>query len=199
MGWRIRRDVEDVFGQGEFWVRKDMVDDAIGFRQATVTDPWTGVSRWSPETQAKMQKVAELFIGNDAFKRLRQSDRILREGVAWAKETIIVRSLVVTAQNVLSNVAHLMVVGVPIGDVLSGARNKLSEVTEYVKNQEEIQKLKVQMAGVIHDTAQLRRFEARIDILEKANDRMSIKPLLDAGELNTVAEGLDQARLNIRK
>jgi hypothetical protein len=198
MGWRMRRDIEDAFGQGEFWVRQDMVDDAIGFRQATVTDPWTGVSRWSPETQAKMRKVAELIAGNDAFKRLRQGDRILREGVAWAKETIIVRSLVVTVQNVLSNVAHLLVVGVPISDVLSGSRNKFAEVTTYVQNREEIQKLQVQMAGVLKNPAAMRRLETRVELLEAANSKLSIQPLLEAGELNTIAEGLDEADIAIR-
>ena len=67
LGWRIKRDIEEAFGPKTFWVRKDMVDDTIGFRAATITDSWTGVSRWSPETQAKMIRAAELMAGKDAF------------------------------------------------------------------------------------------------------------------------------------
>lgn len=197
LGWRIKREIEDAFGEGEFWVRRDMVDDAIGFRAATVTDAWTGVSRWSPETQARMREVAE-FIHPDAFKYLRKADKVLREGVSWAKETIIIRSVIVSVGNVLSNVGHLLMLGIQIQDVVKGSRDKLAEITEYVKNREEIQKLQVSMASVIHDPKAMARYETRIGALEEVNRKLSIAPLLEAGEFNTVAEGLDEADVAFR-
>ncbi len=203
LGWRIKQDVAEAFGSPqEFWVRKDMVDDAIGFRAATLTDAWTGITRWSPEVQEKMMQVAELVggLGNqNAFKRIRQGERIWREGVSWAKETIIIRSIKVSLENGLSNVAQLVTWGIPIVDIVTGFRNKFAEVSELTKNREEIQNLQVKMATVIHDPKLMARYQAQIEALEEANRSMSIQPLIEAGEFSTIAEGLDEADIAYRE
>ena len=43
------------------------------------------------------------------------------------------------------------------------------------------------------------RLETRIGVLEQANRKLSIAPLLEAGEFNTIAEGLDEADVAMRE
>lgn len=54
------------FGNGEFWVRRDMLNDVFGYRKASIGDAWTGISRWSPEKQEQVRKLALGVMGNDA-------------------------------------------------------------------------------------------------------------------------------------
>lgn len=46
MGTRIKYDADEIFGQENFLpVRRDLVNDAIVYRSASITDMWTGQSR----------------------------------------------------------------------------------------------------------------------------------------------------------
>ena len=62
----------------EFWVRRDMVFDAFGYRTASVGDAWTGNSRFSDETQKVFQKVAIGVMGNQAFSRLLATEKFVQ-------------------------------------------------------------------------------------------------------------------------
>src|SRR5690606_6552524 len=95
LGWRIKAEAEEAFGADTFMVRKDMVNDAIGYRSASVTDIWTGVSRWKPEHQEKIQEALDTIIGTKAYQWLRQGENLVHDAVSFAKTTIIVRSIVV--------------------------------------------------------------------------------------------------------
>jgi hypothetical protein len=57
LGWQIKQDAAEIFGKpGYLPVRKDMINDAVGYRAAGVTDAWTGITRFSPETQKQIKK-----------------------------------------------------------------------------------------------------------------------------------------------
>lgn len=60
LGWRIKQEVAEAFGPDTFMVRRDMVDDAIGYRAASVTDFWTGTSRWSETSQERVREALTL-------------------------------------------------------------------------------------------------------------------------------------------
>jgi len=113
MGWQIKQDAAEIFGRADYMpIRKDMINDAMGYRSAGVTDPWTGVTRFSPKTQEQIQKTMTLMLGNDAFKRLSQAEKLINNGVSYAKTTVIVRSLLVGVDNIMSNVFHLKMHGI---------------------------------------------------------------------------------------
>ena len=113
MGWQIKQDAAEIFGRADYMpIRRDMINDAMGYRSAGVTDPWTGVTRFSPKAQAQIQKTMTLMLGNDAFKRLSQAERLVNNGVSYAKTTVIVRSLLVGVDNIMSNVFHLKMHGI---------------------------------------------------------------------------------------
>lgn len=199
LGWRVKAEIQETFGNGQFMVRRDMVNDFLGYRAASVTDPWSGISRWNPETQKKLQKAAEFVIGNDAFKRLRQGENLVQDLVSYAKTTIIVRSIKVAVDNLASNMLHLSLAGVPITAIMRGTRDKFSEITELTKNRQEILRLQVRLAAVIDEKAKAEPLKAQIRALEEANGRLSIAPLIEAGEFSTISESLTEADVAIRE
>lgn len=68
-----------------------------------------------------------------------------------------------------------------------------------MKNREEIQRLQVQAGAVALDPKALAPLAARIQALEEANKRLSIHPLLEAGEFSTIAESLNEDDVAIRE
>ena len=113
LGWQIKRDIAEKFGRENFFpVKREMINDALGYRAASITDAWTGTSRWDPKTQKAFRDLATVMMGRDAMKRLAQGERGLQDGVSWAKTTIVVRSLVVIRDNLFSNMLHLGMHGI---------------------------------------------------------------------------------------
>lgn len=126
-------------------------------------------------------------------------EKILGEAVSYAKQTIIVRSVVVPFGNLMSNLLHLTLRGIDPITAVKGLRAKFIETTEFVKNRETIQQLQADIAANWTDEKRRKVLAARIRALEEANAAMSIAPLVKAGEFSTIAEDLDEADLAIRE
>lgn len=41
----LKATIKEVFGDAGFMIREEMVNNAVGYREASITDPWTGISR----------------------------------------------------------------------------------------------------------------------------------------------------------
>ncbi len=120
--------IEDVFGEGRFMIRKDMINNAIGYREATVADNWTEQSRLKPEVQKAVVDLTTLILGKNAFKYTVTAEKGLQTAVSVAKNTIVIRSVIVPASNMASNVIQLMTNGVPLRSIVKGMPEKLVEI-----------------------------------------------------------------------
>jgi hypothetical protein len=65
-------------------------------------------------------------------------------------------------------VAHLMAMGIDPITVVKGMRSKFLEVTQYTKNIEQIQSLKVDLAGAFDNKVRQKNLKAQIQALEDA-------------------------------
>jgi hypothetical protein len=200
LGWRFKADVKKMFGREDFFpIRRDMVDDAIGFRKAGLTDFWTGSTRFSPGLQEGVKNFAQAFLGNRAYELVARSEKLIENVVSYDKTTMVVRSIVVTIGNSLSNMLQLSTLGIDPVTATVNMRKKLVELAGYTKNREEIQRLKTYMSASIREPAKAKRAAARIQALEDANARLSIVPLLKAGEFSTISENLTEADTALRE
>ncbi|MBV7379688.1 hypothetical protein [Maritimibacter dapengensis] len=196
--WKIipaemRNDIERVFGKNKFMVRKDMVNNALGYREASVGDPWTGISRLDPKAQKAFIDTASFFFGKDTFKYLRTAEEAWQAGISVAKNTIVIRSVIVPASNLASNFLQLTTRGIGPRQIYKGFREKLVEIDQFLKNQDRKVEIEALMAVNRNQDAMRRRLEAELDSIEESNRRMSIWPLIEAGEFSTISEGLTEA------
>jgi hypothetical protein len=171
----------------EFWVRRDMVFDAFGYRTASVGDAWTGNSRFSDETQKVFQKVALGVMGNQAFSRLLTAEKFVQGFMSDARTTIVVKSVIVPALNLISNLGQLVARGVPVKDVLRKAPAKTAEIESYVKNRlrQVDAEAELRAAKTTNETLKL---EAEIQSLKDAQRRLTIWPLIEAGEFTAISD-----------
>lgn len=190
--------VREKFGDGKFMVRKDMLNDAIGYRQASVGDAWTGTTRWSPEVLKGVQTVATAAFGADAYKRMVQAEKFIQNRVTDARVMIVVKSIVVPLTNLMANVYQLSARGVPIAQTVRSMPKKTAEINAYVKGRLR----KIELEGLLRaagsDVVAQRKHSTEIQSIEDNWKRLSIWPLIQAGEFASVSDvGLGKEDIDI--
>lgn len=193
----IPRDTQEqmlrVFGD-DVMVRKDVVNNALGYRSASVSDIFTKETDLPNDVRRAMEEAAIiLFLGDrgKAYKYLLMGERVWQGLVSTAKDWIVVRSLVVGLRNGMANQFQLLQNGVPVTKLLSAQSQKVSEVNTYLKYEKRLTQIGVELASN-RDPALRVQLEREVKSIQDAQSRMSIAPLIRAGELPAIAEGLSE-------
>jgi hypothetical protein len=193
---RMKAEAAELFGENNFIpVRKDMLNDVVGYRAASVGDSWTGVTRFNENTQNAIVNLATGFLGRDAFKKLVQAERFVEGVVGDIRKTIVVRSVIVPWGNFISNMGQLLTRGVPLHALISGVPKKLNEIQTYAKSQRDHIRYESDLLAAkgANDTRGIAQAEAKLKTIEDMQKRLSIWPLIAAGEFSSIAEDLDKA------
>lgn len=182
--------IEDVFGDDGFMVRKDMLDNAVGYRSMSIGEAWAGPSNMKPETKKAIRDFATAIRGKNAYRDLVTATKFIQAGVGVAKNIIVVTSIVVPVANAASNVQQLMTLGVGPRDIINGLKIKLVEVAQLQKMEERRVEITALKAVNASNEIQLRKLLAEEKSIDDAISRMSIAPMVKAGEFTTGSGGL---------
>lgn len=186
-----KRNITKIFGN-KFMVREDMIDDVIGHRRASIVDSYTGASRLSPATQRAVREITRKVLGEKAFVKLYRGERFLMNTVATARNWIVVRSLSVMYDNLVSNVFQLLIRGVPITSLIMDTPKLLKEIETYNNYRRTLTKLEADLQaakGSSHyNQYQINKINNDIKATREAIESQSIYPLIAAGEYNTIAD-----------
>jgi hypothetical protein len=182
--------VESFFHDGKFMVRKELVNNVVGYRNPSVGDAWTGISRWTPETRQTAVNIATAVLGKDAFSKLVKAEKVYQTFITDARVTIVVKSVVVPIANILSNVVHLMGLGLSPLAIKRGFVDKAAEVDSFLKGRLERLKLEAELraAKSQRDTGKANALQAQIQSILDANRRLSIWPLISRGEFSSISD-----------
>lgn len=179
--------IRQVFGD-EFWVRKDMLDDAIGYRSASVGDLWSGNTRWNENAQHVMKSALVGAFGINAYRYMVKGEQIIQNFMADARTLIVVKSVVVPALNFTSNIYQLISRGVPMLSIARGIPRKLGEIDSYAKSRLRWIDAEAELRAAEGDVRAERRLKNEIQSIEDGWKRLSIWPLIQAGEFSTIAD-----------
>lgn len=187
MNSETRQKAESLFGEGELWVRRDMLNDALGYRAASVGDAWSGNSRWSPETLDTFKKAMLGVFGNRAYKYVMGGENLVQNLVKEAKTLIVVKSVVVPAVNFLANLYQMIGRGVPVKNIAKSIPQKTAEINQYLKSRLRQVDAEAELRAATNPN-QIRKLKAEIQSITDSHKRMSIWPLLEAGEFSSIAD-----------
>lgn len=187
MNSETRQKAESLFGPGELWVRRDMLNDALGYRAASVGDAWSGNSRWSPETLDTFKKAMLGVFGNRAYKYVMGGENLVQNLVKEAKTLIVVKSVVVPAVNFLANLYQMVGRGVPVKNIAKSIPQKTAEINQYLKSRLRQVDAEAELRAATNPN-QIRKLKAEIQSITDSHKRMSIWPLLEAGEFSSIAD-----------
>ena len=178
--------ISSVFGD-QFMVRKDMLDDALGYRKASVRDLWTGKSNWDPRVTAVAQDMLKKVFGNDAYRYMVRAEEITQNLVTDAKVLIVVKSVVVPGVNMLANIYQLWARGVPLNQISSGIPKKAAEVDAYLRTRQRLIDAQAELAAAT-TVGEQNKLKTEIQSIEDRHRRLSIWPLIDAGEFTSISD-----------
>jgi hypothetical protein len=168
-----------------------MLEDALGYRQASIGDMFTGQSRWDPKVTREFEKLALGVFGNKAYTSMIALENGIQEVVTNAKVLIVVKSMIVPAANLMSNMFQLVNRGVPVRHILRGVPRKTAEINEFIKRRalEVDLETELRAATAKNNLVDMRVLGNRIKSLKDSYRRMSIWPLIEAGEFSAISSG----------
>lgn len=129
--------------------------------------------------------------GAKAYPTMVAIERNVQEFVSNAKTLIVVKSIIVPAANLVANMLQLVNRGVPVRHVMGGIARKTSEVNDYIKRR----KREIDIEAELHaakgknDLTNVRRLSNELRSIQDAYKRMSIWPLIEAGEFSSISNG----------
>jgi hypothetical protein len=195
--WRMsprhtKKMIEIKFGKKEFWVRRDMLNDAVGYRSASIGDMFTGESRWNPKVQKAVQDIALSIFGNEAYNNLVKLERMGQDLVMNAKFLIVVKSVIVPVGNLFANIFQMVNRGVPIRHILKGLGSKTAELNDYIRRRQQEMELQADLLAAEgrKDLTAIRKLGSRIQTIRDSYKSLSIWPLIEAGEFSAISNGV---------
>jgi hypothetical protein len=184
----MKKALEDAFG-GPVMIRKDLIANTLGYHQAGVGDIFTGNASIGEQTRLAMYGLAQTVMGPRAAQILFTAESAIKEGVATAKDWIIVRSLSVAISNAMASLNLVVANGVPMKEVFNSYREGIRDIRDYSRLNKEIIELTVKIAGA--KGAEKDRLRTIQRGKYEAVRRLAIYPLIEAGELSDLPEGLE--------
>ena len=128
------------------------------------------------------------FLGKDTYTKLVRAEQILQGVISDIRTLIVVKSVVVPAANFVSNVFQLMSRGVTPLMIARSMPTKLAEINNYVKSHLRQIDLEAELRAVGDNTLAERRIRAELRSITDSHRRLSIWPLIEAGEFSTIAD-----------
>lgn len=180
--------IRQKFGNDKFMVRKDMLNDTVGYRAASVGDLWSGNTRWSEQTRQTAQDLVTSMFGNKAYQYMVNGEKIIQNFVQDARTMIVVKSVIVPISNMLSNVYQLVGRGVPLASMVRGTPKKLAEIRSYVNTRSRMVEAEAELLAARGNSPLQRRLENEIRSIKDGHKRLSIWPLIEAGEFTAISD-----------
>ncbi|UKL14807.1 single subunit virion RNA polymerase [Stenotrophomonas phage C121] len=184
---QTRNYIEEKFGADTFMVRKDLVEDVTGYRNASIGDAWSGNTRWNQSTIDNAKKMVVGLFGSKAYQYAVNGERILQNFVQDARTVIVVKSVIVPVSNMISNVYQMIGRGIPIMDIAKGFPRKTMEINSYVKSQIRKIEAEAELLASTNPNQQL-KLRAEIKSIDDGHKRLSIWPLIEAGEFTAISD-----------
>ena len=171
---------------GRLMVDRGMFTQVVGYRQMGLRDIWSGNTAMNPKVREGVRKAVEAIVGPKAYYYALQADELIGGLVAGAKRIIIVKSVIVPVLNATSNVLHLMARGVPLRVIISGVGKKVTEIEEYTKGSKRLVEIEADLLAAQGQPWLIRSLTAEKDAINEYHRKLSIWPLLEAGEFSSI-------------
>ena len=180
-------------------IRKSEVDNIVGYNRIDIMNLYTGKSTLPSNVQQTIRDVLGAFgVNKDTLKYLKTAQDAWAGTVGYMKELILIRSVVVPVQNMVSNVIHLANWNIPLKQIRDRTRVGIAEAKKYTNNRIKLAELYVQMRDPNLSTNKRNILEAQVKHLSDALNNSPIHPLVEAGMFSNIssAAGYEQQGLD---
>lgn len=162
-------------------VRRDLIDDALGMESASVVDIYTGNNNLPKIVNDSLKMFCNIFGGERGAMRLETE---LRAITKVAKNSQVIKSVVVPVANFTANVIQMWMTGIPINIITKGYITKAKECNRYIALTREYADLQLESLNG-------KDVGTRMDKIIEEIQGMSIAPVINLGEFNTIQDDAD--------
>jgi hypothetical protein len=193
--------IKGEFGPNTLMIRRDVLLQTLGDRQASVGDMFTGRTRWKPGVTERFENIAmglfatapfkKLFGEDKAYPTLVRAEGLIGDAVIAAKTNIVIKSVVVPVANIMAGFGQLLNRGVPFRDIVTKFPKKVIEINTYIKlrNKEIELEADLEAAKGENKLNEIRKLTSRIQAIKDSYKHMSIYPLIEAGQFASISDG----------
>ena len=176
---------------GRVMVPETYIAEAVGIRAASVKDIWSGTSNLDPKIRNGLEYIATAMFGEGrAYKYLSNTEEVWMGTVSKIRQQIIVKTGTVAAENAASSLIQGTRLGISPMVFAKAYGSKWKETSQYLRMNARINELK---ARQLSNPSQKTVYQREINRLEDTIKRLSIYPLIEAGEFSLTPEGLDDS------
>ena len=197
---RLPQQTRDALAEvGGMPVRKSEVDNIVGYNRIDVTNLFNGTSTLPKPVQEGIRAVLGAFgIDGKNIKYLKEAQDVFAGAVGYVKKIMLIRSIAVPVQNIISNTIHLINLGVPIKDIIRNTRIGIAESKRYTENRVKISELYVQLRDPNITQSKRNTLTVQIKQLSDFIKNSPINPLVEAGMFSNIssAAGYEQQGLD---
>lgn len=177
---RILPCIEKYFPDGLI-VRRDLIDDALGMESASIVDIYTGNNNLPKIVNDSLKMFCNVFGGERGAMRLETE---LRAITKVAKNSQVIKSLVVPVANFTANVIQMWMTGIPINIIAKGYITKGKECNRFIALTREYADLQLESLNG-------KDVGTRMDKIIEEIQGMSIAPVINLGEFSTIQDDAD--------
>lgn len=177
---RILPFIEKYFPDGLI-VRRDLIDDALGMESASIVDIYTGNNNLPKIVNDSLKMFCNVFGGERGAMRLETE---LRAITKVAKNSQVIKSVVVPAANFTANVIQMWMTGIPLNIIAKGYITKGKECNRFIALTREYADLQLESLNG-------KDVGTRMDKIIEEIQGMSIAPVINLGEFSTIQDDAD--------
>lgn len=177
---RILPSIEKYFPDGLI-VRRDLIDDALGMESASIVDIYTGNNNLPKIVNDSFKMFCNIFGGERGAMRLEAE---LRAITKVAKNSQVIKSVVVPVANFTANVIQMWMTGIPLNIIAKGYITKAKECNRFIALTREYADLQLESLNG-------KDVGTRMDKIIEEIQHMSIAPVINLGEFSTIQDDAD--------
>ena len=162
-------------------VRRDLIDDALGMESASIVDIYTGNNNLPKIVNDSLKMFCNVFGGERGAMRLETE---LRAITKVAKNSQVIKSVVVPVANFTANVIQMWMTGIPLHIIFKEYYAKGKECNRYIALTREYADLQLESLNG-------KDVGTRMDKIIEEIQGMSITPVINLGEFNTIQDDAD--------
>ena len=200
------QDIHKIWGVGGMYVPKTMVRPLFGQRRASMSYVVNkeklnvpeqiylglakGILRQYGSMKLKLRGDDLDKYANQVGVGIRRFEDVWQEIVAEMKDTIVVKTITVAAENMLSNTSILKMYGMSNEDIVNYQTDAFKAVMDYERDRSALAQLKIKM-DTGYTQGDEEEIEAEIIRLESEIQKNPVKELIDAGLKPTLVEDIN--------
>lgn len=177
---RILPFIEKYFPDGLI-VRRDLIDDTLGMESASIVDIYTGNNNLPKIVNESFKMFCNVFGGERGAMRLEAE---LRAMTKVAKNSQVIKSVVVPVANFTANVIQMWMTGIPLNIIAKGYITKAKECNRFIALTREYADLQLESLNG-------KDVGTRMDKIIEEIQHMSIAPVINLGEFSAIQDDAD--------